>query len=126
MTSLIEEHIHFDSNQIESTPSTPQGRFAWIDVRALQGEELASVVQAALHHRVAGIVSSDPDVLKDLPPTILRVLVVPDLDAAGRADKAIADVTLVHSVGSGDRVPLDVNGNGGVSRPRCNISSACL
>ena len=73
------------------TPATGAGperreeHFAWVDLRGL-GEELRNaVVQAAIHHRIDGIVSDDLAVLSDLPPTVRRVLAVGE--ATSEADE---------------------------------------
>ncbi|MCD7440455.1 3-dehydroquinate synthase II [Streptomyces lincolnensis] len=50
-------------------------RFAWIDLREVPRPQLQSVVDAAVHTRMAGVVSADADLLGTLPPTITRVLV---------------------------------------------------
>jgi 3-amino-4-hydroxybenzoic acid synthase len=50
-------------------------RFAWIDLREVPRPQLQSVVDAAVHARMAGVVSADAELLGTLPPTITRVLV---------------------------------------------------
>lgn len=63
-------------------PVTPQrraprtGHFAWVDLRDVAEGERDAYLQAALHHRLDGVLSDDPAVLTDLPPTVRRVLVV--------------------------------------------------
>ncbi|MET8980053.1 3-dehydroquinate synthase II [Streptomyces sp. NPDC004539] len=49
-------------------------RFAWIDLREVPRPQLEAVVDAAVHARMAGVVSSDPHLLGTLPPTVTRVL----------------------------------------------------
>ncbi|WP_328222747.1 MULTISPECIES: 3-dehydroquinate synthase II family protein [unclassified Streptomyces] len=49
-------------------------RFAWIDLREVPRPQLQSVVDAAVHARMAGVVSADADLLGTLPPTVTRVL----------------------------------------------------
>ncbi|MET9442734.1 3-amino-4-hydroxybenzoic acid synthase [Streptomyces sp. NPDC006610] len=48
-------------------------KISWLDIRSL-GEARDAIVQEALHHRVEAIVSDDAADLKDLPPTVTRVL----------------------------------------------------
>jgi 3-amino-4-hydroxybenzoic acid synthase len=49
-------------------------RFAWIDLREVPRPQLQSVVDAAVHARMAGVVSADAELLGTLPPTVTRVL----------------------------------------------------
>ncbi|MFD9703418.1 3-dehydroquinate synthase II family protein [Lentzea sp. NPDC059081] len=49
-------------------------KFAWIDLRTVPEDQRAAVVEAAVHAKIAGIVSDDPAPLEGLPPTITRVL----------------------------------------------------
>ena len=74
------------------TPRPRAGHFAWIDIRGLAEGERNAYLQAALHHRVDGIVSDDPAVLADLPPTVRRVLVVDS--AADQVKPGAADVVI--------------------------------
>ncbi|MFD4643879.1 3-dehydroquinate synthase II family protein [Lentzea sp. NPDC058436] len=53
-------------------------KFAWIDLRTVPEAHRTAVVDAAVHSRVAGVVADDPALLDDLPPTITRVLLVPE------------------------------------------------
>ncbi|MGW1785311.1 3-dehydroquinate synthase II family protein [Streptomyces sp. NPDC002143] len=50
-------------------------RFAWIDLREVPRPQLQAVVDAAVHARMAGVVSADAELLGTLPPTVTRVLV---------------------------------------------------
>ncbi|GAB3009315.1 3-dehydroquinate synthase II [Actinosynnema sp. NPDC050801] len=50
-------------------------KFAWIDLRTVTEAHREAVVDAAVHARLAGVVSDDPALLDTLPPTITRVLV---------------------------------------------------
>lgn len=50
-------------------------RFAWIDLREVPRPQLQAVVDAAVHTRMAGVVSADAELLGTLPPTVTRVLV---------------------------------------------------
>ncbi|WP_327312913.1 3-dehydroquinate synthase II family protein [Streptomyces sp. NBC_01235] len=49
-------------------------RFAWIDLREVPRPQLQAVVDAAVHARMAGVLSVDAELLGTLPPTITRVL----------------------------------------------------
>lgn len=75
-------------------------RFAWIDLREVPRPQLQAVVDAAVHARMAGVVSADAELLGTLPPTVTRVF-VPGTPAgpvrqAGEKDSA---------KGAGERVP---------------------
>jgi 3-amino-4-hydroxybenzoic acid synthase len=48
-------------------------KISWLDIRSL-GDARAAIIQEALHHRVEAIVADDPAGLKDLPPTVTKVL----------------------------------------------------
>ncbi|MPY61880.1 3-dehydroquinate synthase II family protein [Streptomyces spongiae] len=50
-------------------------RFAWIDLREVPRQQIQAVVDAAVHARMAGVVSADAELLSTLPPTVTRVLV---------------------------------------------------
>ncbi|MEV1065806.1 3-dehydroquinate synthase II family protein [Streptomyces sp. NPDC050263] len=50
-------------------------RFAWIDLREVPRPQLQAVLDAAVHARMAGVVSADAELLGTLPPTVTRVLV---------------------------------------------------
>ncbi|WP_327730277.1 3-dehydroquinate synthase II [Streptomyces sp. NBC_00487] len=68
-------------------------RFAWIDLREVPRPQLQSVVDAAVHARMAGVVSADADLLGTLPPTVTRVLATgapaatPAKKSADKADR---------------------------------------
>ncbi|MFC4499355.1 MULTISPECIES: 3-dehydroquinate synthase II family protein [Streptomyces] len=69
-------------------------RFAWIDLREVPRPQLQAVVDAAVHARMAGVVSADAELLGTLPPTVTRVLVaegtattVPGRKPGDRSDK---------------------------------------
>ncbi|MEU5610215.1 3-dehydroquinate synthase II family protein [Streptomyces sparsogenes] len=49
-------------------------RFAWIDLREVPRPQLQAVVDAAVHTRMAGVLATDAELLRTLPPTITRVL----------------------------------------------------
>ncbi|MFI1034049.1 3-dehydroquinate synthase II family protein [Streptomyces sp. NPDC020951] len=57
-------------------------RFAWIDLREVPRPQLQAVVDAAVHARMAGVVSADAELLGTLPPTVTRVLVTEGPDPA--------------------------------------------
>lgn len=59
-----------------SAPVSREGHFAWLDVRAVDESLLPAIIQAALHHRIDGIVADDAEVFEDLPPTVRRILSV--------------------------------------------------
>ncbi|MFI6008279.1 3-dehydroquinate synthase II family protein [Streptomyces sp. NPDC051243] len=56
-------------------------RFAWIDLREVPRQQIQAVVDAAVHARMAGVVSADAELLATLPPTVTRVL-MPQAPAA--------------------------------------------
>ncbi|MFT7838914.1 3-dehydroquinate synthase II [Saccharothrix sp. BKS2] len=81
-------------------------KFAWIDLRAVPEAQREAVVDAAVHARLAGVVSDDPALLDTLPPTIDRVLVaeapvesphlvVVVVDDEDRLDRLAADAAFV-------------------------------
>ncbi|MBV1939425.1 3-dehydroquinate synthase II [Streptomyces sp. BV286] len=49
-------------------------RFAWIDLREVPQQQLQAVVDAAVHTRMAGVLTTDAGLLGTLPPTVTRVL----------------------------------------------------
>ncbi|WP_329214181.1 3-dehydroquinate synthase II [Streptomyces sp. NBC_01485] len=57
-------------------------RFAWIDLREVPRPQLQSVVDAAIHARMAGVLSADAELLGTLPPTITRVLAADSVPTA--------------------------------------------
>ncbi|QNG18008.1 3-dehydroquinate synthase II family protein [Rhodococcus triatomae] len=77
---------------LRRTPVSREGHFGWLDVRALDEALLPAVVQAALHHRIDGLVADDPRVFDGLPPTIRRILLV---DAPAVDDFPYEDADLV-------------------------------
>ncbi|MGW1670792.1 3-dehydroquinate synthase II family protein [Streptomyces sp. NPDC002324] len=79
-------------------------RFAWIDLREVPRPQLQAVVDAAVHARMAGVVSADAELLGTLPPTVTRVLVSAEPAAAlarKPADKS-ADKGGKEAKGAGD------------------------
>ena len=83
-------------------------KLAWIDIRQLDG--LASaVVEEAVHAGIHGVVAADPNRLRDLPPTVTRVGVVPPAVAPGTAVEElakVADVLVVAEERRADRARL--------------------
>ncbi|WP_019972182.1 3-dehydroquinate synthase II family protein [Mycobacterium sp. 141] len=77
-------------------PDRREDHFAWIDVRGVAAELREAVVQAAIHHRIDGIVSDDPMLLSDLPPTIRRVLAVDQVIEPGDLTRLEVDVVLMN------------------------------
>ncbi|EOM75635.1 3-dehydroquinate synthase II family protein [Rhodococcus rhodnii] len=59
-----------------AAPASREGHFAWLDLRGIGADALAPIVQAALHHRIDGLLSDDPAVFEGLPPTVRRILVL--------------------------------------------------
>ncbi len=72
--------------------------FAWIDLRGIPLPQRDAVVQAAIHHRIDGIVSDDLSLLSDLPPTVRRILTVDSPAAADELTDNTADVILTRGV----------------------------
>ena len=75
-------------------------KFAWIDLRTVPQPQLEAVVAAAVHTRIAGVVSDDPALLATLPPTLQKVVLGPDsggdlvttvVDDGDQLDRLIAD-----------------------------------
>ncbi|MFW0796620.1 3-dehydroquinate synthase II family protein [Gordonia sp. CPCC 205515] len=77
----------------------PREHFAWIDIRTVPEGLRDAVLQAAIHHRIGGIVSDDADLLNDLPPTVRRVLVTENGD--GGPIPAAVDIVLTEHTGDG-------------------------
>ncbi|WP_197381327.1 3-dehydroquinate synthase II family protein [Mycolicibacterium mengxianglii] len=83
VTDIVTDHITpLTSPDTRRAPDVRTGHLAWIDIRALSGDLRMAVIEAAIHQRVDGIVSDDPAVLADLPPTIRRILAVEDPEFA--------------------------------------------
>nr|WP_042195198.1 3-amino-4-hydroxybenzoic acid synthase [Kibdelosporangium sp. MJ126-NF4]CEL21782.1 3,7-dideoxy-D-threo-hepto-2, 6-diulosonate synthase [Kibdelosporangium sp. MJ126-NF4]CTQ92562.1 3,7-dideoxy-D-threo-hepto-2, 6-diulosonate synthase (EC 4.2.3.-) [Kibdelosporangium sp. MJ126-NF4] len=69
-------------------------KLSWLDIRPVTDAK-AAIVQEALHHRVDAIVSDDLADLRDLPPTVKKVLFAPDRPLPEHfegADVVIVDV----------------------------------
>lgn len=113
VTDIVTDHITPLPAE-RSMPQARDGHFAWIDVRGLAGDLRTAVIEAALHHRIDGIVSDDPAVLADLPPTVRRILA-----AGGReVDTRAADLIL------GDSVPPAADASGAERGVQVTVSDA--
>jgi 3-amino-4-hydroxybenzoic acid synthase len=66
-------------------------KFAWIDLRTVPQQQVEAVVAAAVHARVAGVVSDDPALLATLPPTVQKVLWGPETGAADLVTVVVDD-----------------------------------
>lgn len=80
--------------------------FAWIDLRGVPEALRDAVVQAAIHHRVDGIVSDDLVLLSDLPPTIRRVLAVTGGETPDELTEFTVDVVLLDGAGHDETPPI--------------------
>ena len=100
-TEIVTDHIQplTGAGLRGATDRTP-GHFAWIDVRGVAPEVLDAVVQSAIHHRIDGVVSDDPGLLADLPPTMRRILAVGPGDGGATDFADIADADIVLGDGS--------------------------
>ena len=67
-------------------------KFAWIDLRTVPSQQLEAVVAAAVHARIAGVVSDDPALLGTLPPTVRKVLLGPESGDADVVTVTVDDV----------------------------------
>ncbi|WP_236718214.1 3-dehydroquinate synthase II family protein [Actinoplanes sp. TFC3] len=77
--------------------ATLTARQCWLDVRAT-GDWTRAACEEALHQRFDAIVADDPAVLRDLPPTVNRVLVPAD----GTVPDDLTGVDLVLEPGNGN------------------------
>ncbi|WP_422747625.1 3-dehydroquinate synthase II family protein [Mycobacterium sp. WMMD1722] len=115
VTDIVTDHITpLAPPDPRSLPQARDGHFAWIDVRGLSGELRTAVIEAAIHHRVDGVVSADPAVLAGLPPTIRRIL------ATDGREVDTADVDLV----LGDSVPSAADASGAERGVQVVVSDA--
>ncbi|WP_033289772.1 3-dehydroquinate synthase II family protein [Amycolatopsis jejuensis] len=78
-------------------------KFAWIDLRSTPAEQREAVVDAAIHSRLAGVLSDDAAVLATLPPTITGVFV----PGSGTEERVPGRVTVTEIADRGelDRLP---------------------
>ncbi|MDX2676629.1 3-dehydroquinate synthase II family protein [Streptomyces soliscabiei] len=84
-------------------------RFAWIDLREVPRPQLQAVVDAAVHARMAGVLSADAELLATLPPTITRVLA---------ADGTVAAVTTLAAKKPDDKATKDAAGAKGAKEAK--------
>ncbi|WP_304608661.1 3-dehydroquinate synthase II [Glycomyces sp. TRM65418] len=77
-------------------------KLCWIDIRSAGGAKKA-IIEEAVHQRANAIASANPADLKDLPPTVTKVLLA--LDKELPADLADVDV-LILPHGRGDAAKL--------------------
>ncbi|MCS7478632.1 3-dehydroquinate synthase II [Umezawaea endophytica] len=70
-------------------------KFAWIDVRQVPEHQLEGVVDAAVHARARAVVAADAAVLATLPPTVKRVLLLPDGTPPPEGEHGVDVVTQV-------------------------------
>lgn len=69
-------------------------KLCWLDVRQLDDPVRQAVLEEALHQRVSGIVSDDVTDFETLPPTVKKVLFLPDRplpDAFDGVDVVVVD-----------------------------------
>ena len=71
--------------------------FAWIDLRGVADDLRDALLQAAIHHRIDGIVSDDLVLLSDLPPTIRRILAVTTDHQPDELTDLTVDIVLTHN-----------------------------
>ncbi|RKT56463.1 3-dehydroquinate synthase II family protein [Saccharothrix australiensis] len=88
-------------------------KFAWIDVRTVPEEHRESVIDAAVHARLAGIVSDDPALLAALPPTVTGVLITDrPTDALPTDPPAAGGRPAANPLAEGARPPTDGSARG--------------
>ncbi len=66
-------------------------KFGWIDLRFVPAEHSESIVDAAIHAGLAGLVDDKPNVLTTLPPTVRKVYLPGDGE---RPSADVADMVL--------------------------------
>lgn len=66
-------------------------KFGWIDLRFVPAEHSESIVDAAIHAGLAGVVDDKPNVLTTLPPTVRKVYLPADGE---RPSADVADLVL--------------------------------
>jgi 3-amino-4-hydroxybenzoic acid synthase len=79
-------------------------KFAWIDIRSTPPEQREAVVDAAIHSRLAGVLSDDAEVLAALPPTIAGVF-LPGGTAVPESGPERVTVTEITDRAGLDRLP---------------------
>lgn len=94
-TDTASEPVHVTDYFAPLAPSAGTERtgehFAWVDVRALSGSVRDAVIAATINQGLDGIVADDPKVLKDLPPTVRRILLTEKTTEAKHVDLAIVE-----------------------------------
>lgn len=107
-TDIVTDHIRPAAgagNDARRTPLSREGHFAWIDLRGVAIALRSAIVQAAVHHRVEGIVSDDVDLLADLPPTVRRIYAPHSADAiADELGSGAVDLLITESTAAYDAV----------------------
>ncbi|MEP9392513.1 3-dehydroquinate synthase II family protein [Gordonia sp. VNK1] len=85
--------------------------FGWVDVRGLTDSVRDAVIAAALNYGLDGIISDDPAVLRDLPPTVRRILFSDTTGAvdSDETDSSDADLVLVNDANSPEHAPTAVH-----------------
>ncbi|RKT55702.1 3-dehydroquinate synthase II family protein [Saccharothrix australiensis] len=69
-------------------------KLCWLDIRRIAQDAKGAILQEAIHHRLDGVLSDDPDDFAGLPPTLRKVLFTgqrPLPDELGATDVLIAD-----------------------------------
>ncbi|KJR06046.1 3-dehydroquinate synthase [Gordonia sihwensis] len=101
--------------------------FAWVDVRALSGQQRDAVVAAALNYNIDGILTDDAAFLATLPPTVRKILIagdtVPPEGTEGARTEGI-DLTLVERA-TPETLPSHADGVHVVVRDSDTLSEAC-
>jgi 3-amino-4-hydroxybenzoic acid synthase len=108
----------------DGAPAARSHHLAWVDLRGASDERWPALVQAAVHHRIDGIVASDLARLRDLPPTITRVLwsdQPADLDGLDGVDVIVGDGSQPTGAGA-DRGVHVVVSDGPSLREACDVS----
>lgn len=78
-------------------------KICWLDVRDLDDSMAAAIVEEAVHQRVDGIFATELTDLAALPPTVKRILFVPD----GNVPEELAGVDVVIVNAASGRAPAD-------------------
>lgn len=94
-----------DRGPASATPDRVH-HFVWLDLRDRADTDLRPFVEAALHHRLDGIVVADRDSLADLPPTVTRVW-YPEAGADEPTPSAATDL-VVRAPGATVKADVDV------------------
>ncbi|WP_099022192.1 3-dehydroquinate synthase II family protein [Mycolicibacterium palauense] len=85
LSEIVTDHI---TPMPSAGVSRHQQHFAWVDLRGVDADQRPAVIQAAIHHRLDGIVCDDAATLSELPPTIRRILAADNPDNLVDADEA--------------------------------------